>query len=394
MAEPTPSRKPARRGRKLLFGVIALAVGLVGALVVAEIALRIWDPLRLPHEDTRGFYRLDGEGRIETTPGWTNTQYVDGAAIAVHMNALGLRGPELGPEQPGERRVLMLGDSFVFGLGVADDATIPARLEQQLRAAGEKVAIGNAGMFGTGPREWSYTLERHRPAFHPDAVVAVMYVGNDVQDSLMDPLSVVDGWLMISGSGELQKSWRFRLRLWSRLWNYVERLFSKAKIEELVLETVVRNTKNYQNREGKHYHLGEAVYLDRDPARDAEEPLIGRTEAVLDGFFAQFAAACKGLPAIVVLLPAHEVALRDYGEILAGFGFDPALYERGRGHQRIRRLLAAHGLEVVDLTDRILAEPDRRSLYLKQDWHFSAKGCRRVADWLRPEIERLLAQVK
>ncbi|MFO1077205.1 MAG: SGNH/GDSL hydrolase family protein [Planctomycetota bacterium] len=376
---------PKRSGlQRILFALIAALLGVIFALVIGEVALRIWDPLHLPLEDMRGFYRLDAGGRIETTPGWTGAQLVEGRPVPVHMNALGLRGPEIGTRQPGEKRVLVLGDSFVWGQGVLDAETIPARLQAGLAAAGKVITVGNAGMFGTGPREWSYTLERHRSTFQPDLVVAVMYVGNDVLDSLMDPLDVYDGWLMISGTAKLKDSWRFRMMMSSRLWNMGERLFAKNRIDTMVTDALARYTPRVKTR------VDDAVFLDRDPARDADEPLIGNVESVLGDFFHAFAAAAKGVPTFVVLLPGHEVALKPYPELLQAYHLDPALHERGRGHARIARLFAKEGLDVVDLAPQILAAPDRKPLFLPIDWHFSALGCQRVADWLLPEVERRL----
>jgi hypothetical protein len=136
--------------------------------------------------------------------------------------------------------------------------------------------------------------------------------------------------------------------------------------------------------------LTEALFLDRDPARDAELPFLGEVEAKLAACFRDFARAAAGLPVFVVLLPAHEVALRDYGELLVQCKLDPALHERSRGHARLVRLLAAQGLAAIDLAPRILADPQRRAMFLAENWHFSPEGCAKVAAWLRPEIERRL----
>jgi hypothetical protein len=370
--------------------VCALFVGFTGAVLAAELALRIYDPLRLPLEDMRGFYQLDANGRIETTPGWNGNQYVEGRTVPVHSNALGLRGAEIGPKAGDEKRVLMLGDSFVWGMGVLDTETVPARLEQQMQAGGAKVTVGNAGMYGTSPREWGYTLERFRPTFQPDCVVATMYVGNDVLDAMQEPLSVVDGWLMSAGpAGVARTSWRFRMMVTSRLWYHTERLLQNH-LESIAIGAI--------KPVGPGIPMAEALFLDRDPARDAERPYIGEVEATLAGFFREFAAASTGLRRVVVLLPGHEVALRDYGALLAeanknapqDLQLDPALHQRGRGHARLARLLTAAGLDVLDLTDRILGAPDKKALYFAQDWHFSQAGCTRVAEWLRPEVEARL----
>lgn len=104
--------------------------------------------------------------------------------LDVHTNSLGLRGEEPpGERRPGEVRVLCLGDSVTFGLGVRDDETYPARLQEALRRspelAGRPVTVLNAGVPG-----WSVAQamrERDRLSwFEPDFVV--FWLGmNDVQ---------------------------------------------------------------------------------------------------------------------------------------------------------------------------------------------------------------------
>jgi len=382
-AVPDPALPTRRRTRRrLLFGCLAALIGLGGTLLVLELALRIYDPLRLPLEDMRGFYRLDSRGRIETMPGWRGLQFVEGRKVAVRSNVLGLRGPEIAAKAPGERRVLMLGDSFIWGMGVEDDETIPARIQQDLQAKGEKVSVGNAGMFGTSPREWGYTLERYLPSFQPDLVVATMYVGNDVLDLLQEPLSVVDGWLMTSGpAGLARESWRFRMMVTSVLWRRLEGLWQNS-LETLAIRAI--------KPIGPGISMAEALFLDRDPSRDAELPFLAEVMTALQTSFAEFARAAPSLPRFVVLLPGHEVALRDYDALLRENGLDPALHARGRGHARLTQLLQQLGIEVLDLTATILGTEDRKSLYFAQDWHFSAEGCRRVASWVQPEIERRL----
>ena len=43
-------------------------------------------------------------------------------------NALGLRSPEVPPLKGPGKRILILGDSFIFGIGIEENQTIPGRL--------------------------------------------------------------------------------------------------------------------------------------------------------------------------------------------------------------------------------------------------------------------------
>jgi lysophospholipase L1-like esterase len=70
---------------------------------------------------------------------------------AVHINSLGLRGPDVRvPKPAGRRRLLCFGDSITFGYGMADGETYPARLAENLAARG--VEVLNAGV--TGYTSW------------------------------------------------------------------------------------------------------------------------------------------------------------------------------------------------------------------------------------------------
>lgn len=94
-------------------------------------------------------------------------------ALPVAHNSLGLRGPEPGPKAAGTQRVLMLGDSFTYGLGVADDAAVlPALVERALPG----VEVVNGGLPGSLTGQWLDLWEEHGDALAPDAVVLVFFL--------------------------------------------------------------------------------------------------------------------------------------------------------------------------------------------------------------------------
>jgi len=91
-------------------------------------------------------------------------------------NQLALRGPEVGPKPEGVRRVLALGDSFTFGLGVEDDdAPFPAVLNDLLADTGS-VEVINGGIPGSVTGDWVALWKRSADAIDPDVVVAVFFL--------------------------------------------------------------------------------------------------------------------------------------------------------------------------------------------------------------------------
>ena len=93
---------------------------------------------------------------------------------AVHVNALGLRGPELAQKQPGEVRVLFVGDSFVYGQGVGERETLPYLLEQELERIdprGRAWTVVNGGYRGYDTRQELALIEELGPRIGADLVV-------------------------------------------------------------------------------------------------------------------------------------------------------------------------------------------------------------------------------
>ena len=100
----------------------------------------------------------------------------------VVINSKGLRDREVEAVKPaGTTRVLMLGDSIVFGWGVRQDETLPVQLERDLRSAGRvpfEVINAGVGNYNTA-MEVAYFLE-HGVAYAPDIVVLNYFI-NDAE---------------------------------------------------------------------------------------------------------------------------------------------------------------------------------------------------------------------
>ena len=112
--------------------VILAVQGLILFLVV-EVASRLLDPLGISFypESAAYFDTLIREEPI----GYRNAPGLEGEfwGAPVSINSLGMRDRELDLEPaPGESRVLVLGDSVPFGLGVAYQDSIVHRLEERL----------------------------------------------------------------------------------------------------------------------------------------------------------------------------------------------------------------------------------------------------------------------
>lgn len=316
--------------------LLAIGLGILLAGLTAEglARLRYGSPLpeRLPlmtvaAHPTRGYALV---------PGADHFTYEHKVAV----NSLGLRGPE--PRTPrAARRVLLLGDSLVYGQGVADSETLPALLEQQLSAHGDYEVL-NAGLRAYATHQELAWLDEIGPLLRPDVVVLCWY-WNDLEErdvartfERLERSGPIAFDLSAPARGRELWAWRAKqllrrstlaMVLWDRL-NTAERLAPSPSEIEAGLERL-------------------AGYLARFRQRCAEL-----------GAEARFAT----LPDAISLEGSKTRAL----ELEA------------------RRLAGQAGLPTLDLRPALAGFP--RPPTLPFDGHFDANGNRalaqRLADWL------------
>lgn len=116
----------------------------------------------------------------------------------VHTNSLGLRNGEIGAPVAGELRILSLGESTTFGVGVADDETYSARLEALLRAerAGTRVSVLNAGVPAWSSFQSLKYLQLRGLDLEPDALLFYHEANDYLPSSLRDSTNNEVGVLM------------------------------------------------------------------------------------------------------------------------------------------------------------------------------------------------------
>jgi lysophospholipase L1-like esterase len=169
--------------RRVASNVALAAAALLVALAGAELACRLLVGV--------GWLRPSLRGRVAPELGYAARLvrsadprlYVENDPAGPLVNRDGFRGPDLPHEKaPGTFRIVVLGDSVTFGLGVPTEATFPARLGAALAAEsgarGPRYDVLNLGVSGYGTAQEIRLLEAKGLAYEPDLVV-LAYVVND-----------------------------------------------------------------------------------------------------------------------------------------------------------------------------------------------------------------------
>ena len=128
----------------------------------------------------------------------TRTRSRDGHVTRIAINRAGFRGPEWRPapgDAPVAGRVMIVGDSQMFGYGVARDESLAALLPE-LTQAREVLA---AAVPSWGPPEYVRAIEVLGPVYRPSHVVFVANAANDWSEAGVPNArrsTAQDGWLV------------------------------------------------------------------------------------------------------------------------------------------------------------------------------------------------------
>jgi hypothetical protein len=317
---------------RLLLGVM---LGTAFALVLGEIAVRAFGLASPPTAVTLDRARFNDFPGVHFPASSRVDRSRSGLHFAVRINAQGFRGPDVLLAKPeGEKRIVLLGDSFAWGQFVDDSATLPAQLEATLAARCRNTRVLNLALPGSSIDAQRDMLERALP-LQPDAIVLVHH-DNDVVDMRRPTL-----WEQLEESRELKSAFPMslvypvlrRLALWSLLRDARTRMGA------------------VERRRRADAPLSQHALPDIDSLRSryAEQ-------------YAAFAArvAALDVPLLVTAYPSHN-ALADRNRTTFGW-FEDLARARGDRYADLHTPLRASGL------------PDSVLYLLPRDGHASARG--------------------
>jgi hypothetical protein len=149
--------------KKLLVSLTTMLI----IFLVFEVACRI------AYDEDQPSYVLDDELIWTLEPGMRTK--------SIHVNSLGLRGPEIPAKDPTKARVYITGDSVTYGAGVKDDESLVAQLAASLANDGARrhgdprpLELLNAGGPGWGIFQMVIAARRALDRFDPQVVVVLV----------------------------------------------------------------------------------------------------------------------------------------------------------------------------------------------------------------------------
>jgi hypothetical protein len=181
---------PRRLGRVAL--VVLANLCLLAGLIIATEGLLRWSklvPPMLAHgAPDEALWQYDPLLGWMTVPGVRTVRPVTGPdAGDIRVNAYGFRGRTLTPSRQAHvPRVLVFGDSFVFGVGIDERHLFPAVLERLLRSRrGRPYEVGNFAVTGYSTDQELLLYQSKGRSLAPDVVILVV-CDNDFLANTLD----------------------------------------------------------------------------------------------------------------------------------------------------------------------------------------------------------------
>lgn len=155
-----------RKGRRRwIFPILFFAALLVTAVFTADLVVgRFLIPASGSYPP--GLFVRDASRSLALTPNFSTIATRAGISFPISINSDGYRDVEW--QDDGRTRILLVGSSATFGVGLARDAGIAAKLGAAL---GPQMQVLNTGVYSYGPPQILSTIEKECAALHPRLVL-------------------------------------------------------------------------------------------------------------------------------------------------------------------------------------------------------------------------------
>jgi len=335
--------------------------------VAVEVGFRLTGPwIQMP---LRGLYRPNPDGSHRLAPDFSGRVVNPEFAYTVRTNALGLREREIPPKRNGEKRILVLGDSFAFGSGVEPEQTFERLLERRVTAASPKetVLVLNAGVEGYGTTEALRLLESLGRGLEPDLVLLGFYLGNDFSDNRPPGVAAKPG---VAASPDVAASPSRRQAADEWLRGQLQS-FAWARQRSYILLARFGLRSPY---------LGDLGMIARLAGDDPSAIASLQWSADLIEAVAR-ASGRLGAPFGVFLIPARgQVYREEAASVWAYYGLVPSEQVVTAGNRLLMETLALRGISSFDLLPALRsASSGGERLYFRVDVHWTPAGHEVVA---------------
>ena len=392
-APPAPPISRNQRARRAAFAIAAILLGAVVALVVAEIALRIFPPkdkaAAVIGDPSRSvFCQYDAVLGYDGIPNLT-APWPGGAPIT--LNSAGNRDSEHAFEKgAGVVRAVLVGDSFLWGHGARDGDRAVDRVGDLFvdpSGRGRRLETVNLATSGYGSDQQAMKYVLKGAAYRPDVVVLGFFSGNDPLENASSVAWNCPKPKLVARGGEklvLTGVPVPRISGWANNGliaptSALRRLARTSAVAKFLATREWPLGRLSRDPGGAPDALVASGFVDAVEAEPDESPVDATelTVAIVERLRALLAKA--DVPLVVLLIPSAHLYVKDYER-------------ETRDYQRIRLWAEEKGAVSVDfLAATAEYRGDWEPIYLALNDHWTPKGNEIAARLLAEGIAKAIA---
>lgn len=331
-------------------------------------------------------------------------------------NYLGYRGKAVSKiKQKNVMRILVVGNSFVYGWGLNDHETWPHQLQEASKNKGVNVEVINLGTPGTSTQICYESLEKALPLLSPDLVILGVLQGQFVKTH--DPGEMhgvatkkseaekVGKWIhsKIQDAIRVLQPNFYKLVFHTTTREFVSANKNKTLMKRLAITHLSRYNSTPLKKEFdslpselKHAFLNGEINSSLLPYVVENKSYMNNLLTPDDKVDERIAL---GFSRIKSLVQAHDARLlvasmpyvafgsKEQSNLLSEIGLDisPNLQHNKEVELRCKNIVEKNGIEFISVTDKFFKTNDPQ-LFLKYDGHFSKQGSELYANLLAEHL--------
>ena len=202
-----------------LFTLVTLIGSLAFSLLLGELFLRVFLPQKL-YLFEKGLFTNSEKYTYSLTPRAVGTHASPEYFYTIKANSYGFRGRE--PNFRAKYRVLVLGDSFGMGQGVAEGKNLCDVSQSYFAEKGLDVDIFNTSLAGYAGINQLQVLQEQVPHYRPHLVVLLFY-WNDI--GVTKSIRIQNGYFVLNVENKFKAAVREWLNNHSHLYCLVKRFY-------------------------------------------------------------------------------------------------------------------------------------------------------------------------
>ncbi|MEC7227957.1 MAG: hypothetical protein VXW00_13880 [Candidatus Latescibacterota bacterium] len=279
------------------------------------------------------------------TPNVHRTVETDDFTYEIQTNSVGFRTREIAPRDGDEQRLLLFGDSMLFGVGLANELAVAGQLEHISVAAGRPLTVYNYAMLHFSTVQSLIAARTFAPQLAPNHMLLGIFVANDL---LPNSIAYADE------NNHLAYSTTQIERLRTALHGYINPLMPSIALRAWALQAWMPRLRY---------------------AFSSEKRFLDATHELIDQF-THLATSLDAQPSVVIIYPRYalENSIVRFWSGSRQPGLDLAKYCRQRN------------IAVLDLLDHMDGNSDAKRYYYTTDGHFNGAGNTRVAQVIYSEL--------